>query len=73
MSVNLMSCAKCGPVHERCLGHKKRVVPLTPCMAYPRAGGRVCYVHGENTRHKEASKRRAKEQENLRRVGEFLA
>lgn len=39
------SCPKCGQAHTRCAGHPTHG-PLRPCMAWPPAGGKVCWKHG---------------------------
>lgn len=43
-------CAKCGHVHERCAGHRRRPAgstdPLRPCGSRPLKGKKVCRLHG---------------------------
>ncbi len=41
-------CAKCGLIHERCTGHKKRTDPPAPCKAWPRSGEDLCRTCGGN-------------------------
>jgi hypothetical protein len=38
-------CPKCGKVHDRCLGHRRKH-PDAPCRAWPNNGSDVCRIHG---------------------------
>lgn len=70
---------KCGQLHDRCLGHKKRkrpTDPLLPCNNKPLKGSRrrKCRMHGggHNSRHGRAAARQLAREEIDGEVGALL-
>src|SRR4051794_592389 len=66
----MSACAKCGQVHTRCGGHRKR--DGAPCRRQPRTGAPVCLVHGGGAPQvKAAADRRVREGRARRDVETF--
>jgi hypothetical protein len=64
-------CAKCGQLHTRCGGHRKR--DGQPCGRPPRTGAKVCPVHGGGAPQvKAAADRRVAEEQARKQINRIL-